>query len=216
MLCSIDISNSQPFLLNSVLNIELYRKNNMRERIMKTNHKFNSQKIVELERFINSVSKEKDVIQFQGFINSGQFYEEFGKVLQSKGIIEHNCDSDSLRKIAKNITFCVLFNTNYAIRYDDSVKIFESLFPNVYKIISMIKLKCHPTLAVILQNLEADLILNQTCKIISEKNPEIPLYTLHDSIITTEENVEFVQNEMISVLSQNLGISPSIKVEEWK
>lgn len=216
MLCSIDISNSQPFLLNSVLNIELYRKNNMRERIMRTNHKFNNHKIAELERFINSVSKEKDVIQFQGFINSGQFYEEFGKVLQSKGIIEHSCDSDSLRKIAKNITFCVLFNTNYAIRYNDSVKIFESLFPNVYKIMSMIKLKCHPTLAVILQNLEADLILNQTCKIISEKNPEIPLYTLHDSIITTEENVEFVQNEMISVLSQNLGISPSIKVEEWK
>lgn len=81
---------------------------------------------------------------------------------------------------------------------------------------SMIKSKSHPTLAVILQNLEADLILNQTCKIISEKNSEIPLYTLHDSIITTEENVEFVQNEMISVLSQNLGISPSIKVEEWK
>lgn len=216
MLCSIDISNSQPFLLNSVLNIELYRKNNMRERIMKTNHMFNNQKIAELERFINSVSTKEDVIQFQGFINSGQFYEEFGKVLQSKGIIEHSCDSDNLRKIAKNITFCVLFNTNYAIRYDDSVKIFESLFPNVYKIMSMIKLKYHPTLAVILQNLEADLILNQTCKIISEKNPEIPLYTLHDSIITTEENVKFVQNEMMSVLSQNLGIPPSIKVEEWK
>lgn len=216
MLCSIDISNFQPFLLNSVLNIELYRKNNMRERIMKTNHKFNNQKIAELERFINSVSTKEDVIQFQGFINSGQFYEEFGKVLQSKGIIEHNYDSDSLRKTAKNITFCVLFNTNYAIRYDDSVKIFESLFPNVYKIMSMIKSKSHPTLAVILQNLEADLILNQTCKIISEKNSEIPLYTLHDSIITTEENVKFVQDEMISVLSQNLGIPPSIKVEEWK
>lgn len=48
------------------------------------------------------------------------------------------------------------------------------------------------------------------------KSNEIPLFTLHDSIITTEENKDIVQAKMIEILSQNLKYEPNLKVEEWK
>lgn len=214
-LCNIDISNSQPFLLNSLLNIELYRNNRMKDRIINAHPNFKEKDFRKLERFINSISQKEDVIKFKELINSGQFYEEFGKILQSNKIINDN-ESNNLRSIAKQITMGTLFNKNYAIKYDNSIRIFKSLFPNVYKVIKQIKVNHHPTLAVILQNLEADLILNQTCRIISENHPEIPIFTLHDSIITTLEHKDTIKNIMIEVLHHKLHYPPNIKFEEWR
>ena len=121
-----------------------------------------------------------------------------------------------MREKAKEITFCTIFNKNNAINYAQSIRIFKNLFPNVYEVIKSVKKGHHPTLAIILQNLEAELILHKTCKVISEEHPEIPLFTLHDSIITTEENKDIVQAKMIEILSQNLNYEPNLKVEEWK
>ena len=212
ILCSVDISNSQPYLLNSLLSKELYERNDMKDRIRRTNLTLRNADIIKLDSLIDSISQKEDVILFRELINSGQFYEKFGEVLHSRGII----DSNFLREKAKEITFCTIFNKNNAIKYVEAIQIFENLFPNVYKVIKSVKKGHHPTLAIILQNLEAELILHKTCKVISEEHPEIPLFTLHDSIITTEENKDIVQAKMIEILSQNLNYEPNLKVEEWK
>lgn len=40
-------------------------------------------------------------------------------------------------------------------------------------------------LPILLQHLEADCVLDYTCKKIAKKYPDMPLFTIHDSIITT-------------------------------
>ena len=86
----------------------------------------------------------------------------------------------------------------------------------MYKVIKYVKESHHPALAVVLQNLEADLILHKVCKIISEERPDVLTYTLHDSIITTEDNVDYVQGIMTKVLKKSIGVAPTLKVEKWE
>jgi len=218
-LCAIDITNSQPYLLLSLLDKKIFIRNNMSERIASSNPTIESQDKtihIMLGVLVDGVSNEEDVNLFKEIVSSGNFYEKFGEILIENNEIEELDDPSELRKMVKEITFSTLFSENSLIRYLNSIKIFQRTFPNVYEVIKSIKENHHPTLAVTLQNLEADLVLHKACKIISEKKPDVPIFTLHDSIITTEENIEFVQSVLKNVLKENIGIAPNLKIERWE
>lgn len=212
VLCSIDISNSQPYLLQSFLNKETYDRCNNNNRLGRSKQQSNT---IMLGVLIESISEEKDVILFKSIVSSGKFYEEFGKVLEDSGEFV-DIEKEDIRGHVKDITFSTLFSKNSAIRYKNSIRIFKKIFPNVYKVIKEIKQEKHNTLAVVLQNLEADLVLHKACKKISQERPDIPIFTLHDSIITTEENTEYVQSVLKSILKKHIGIEPNFKVERWE
>lgn len=59
ILCSVDISNSQPYLLNSLLSKELYERNDMKDRIRRTNLTLSNADIIKLESLIDSISQKK-------------------------------------------------------------------------------------------------------------------------------------------------------------
>jgi len=218
-LYSIDIVNSQPYFSTSLLNVKEYENNKMVERIttVLTRNKLNSEVItIMLGVLIKSIESEEDVLLFKGIVQSGKFYEEFGKILVENGIIENGSDPKKIRKIVKEITFQTFFSKNISVRYLENVKIFKEFFPNVYKVFCGIKETHHPTLAIILQNLEADLILHQVCTFIKTSRPQIPLFTLHDSIITTEEHVKYVQKVMQRILKTHLGTAPELDTKPWE
>lgn len=212
VLCSIDISNSQPFLLQSLVNQKVYEECKMKERLERINPKLDT---IMLGVLIHSISKEEDVLLFKRIVSSGKFYEEFGKILKDNGEFEDISD-DNLRKEVKNITFSTLFSNNKAISYSNYIKIFQRIFPNVYKVLKYIKKGQHNTLAIVLQSLEADLVLHKACKRIDMDKPDIPLFTLHDSIITTKENVEYVKSVLTHIMKENIGAKPNLKIERWE
>lgn len=151
--------------------------------------------------------------QYVEIVKSGQLYEEFGKILLTKGIIT---DDTPIRKQAKTIIFSSIFSPNQSIAYNQSIVIFKEYFPDVYEIYRSIKQNEHRTLACLLQNLEAKLVLNTACKIISQLKPEMPLFTLHDSIITTSGNEQLVYEVLYDVLLNAIGIPPTLKFERWE
>jgi len=212
ILCSIDISNSQPYLLQSFLDKETYDKCNNKERLETIETQSDT---IMLGVLIESISQEEDIILFKSIVSSGQFYEEFGRLLKENGEFIDVPES-KMRETVKDITFSTLFSKNSAIRYRNSIKIFERTFPNVYKVIKKIKENKHNVLAIALQNLEAELVLHKTCKKISEERPDVPIFTLHDSIVTTEENIEYVQSALHSVMKENISVEPNFKVERWE
>lgn len=212
VLFSIDLCNSQPYLLQSLLDKDLFIQNEMEKRIAgasSLNRNLNVLGIIE------KLSHKDDVKKFREIVSNGNFYEEFAAILLENGDLQ-DVSEDDMRDIVKEITFSTIFSKNNAIRYNDAIRLFKKNFPNVYEIISEIKRNYHPTLAVILQNLEADLFLNKCCKIISENRPDIPLFTLHDSIITTEENIEYVESIILQVLTESIGVKPKLKIERWE
>ena len=155
----------------------------------------------------------KDVVKYIEIVKSGQLYEEFSKLLLDKGLIDHD---KPIRKQSKEIIFSSIFSPNQSISYNKPMQIFKENFPNVYEIFRSIKQSEHRTLACVLQNLEAELVLHQACKIISDERPNAPLFTLHDAIITTNEHKEFVKEVLHNVLLNAIGIPPTLKYEIWE
>lgn len=212
VLCSVDISNSQPYLLQSLMNVELFERCNMTDRITATNPAINPTRLKEL---IASISSKKDVVSFNQTVTSGRFYENFGILLKENGELIDVPD-EKIKEEVKRIIFTTFFSKNSAIKYRSVIKLFKRTFPNVYKVISAIKKGQHNTLAVILQNLEADIILNNVCKKLDKKHPEVPLFTLHDSVITTEDNVELVEKTIQQTMKKFFDKKVSLKIERWE
>ncbi|MPS66268.1 hypothetical protein [Chryseobacterium sp.] len=212
ILYSIDISNSQPYLLQSFLNKETYDRCNNSDRLGRNKQQSNT---IMLGDLIESISEEKDVILFKSIVSSGQFYEEFGKLLQENGEFLDIPDHE-MRSHVKDITFSTIFSKNNAIKYNNSIRIFKKIFPNVYKVIKEIKNEKHNELAIALQNLEAELVLHKACKKITQEKPHVPIFTLHDSIITTQENVIYVQTVLKKVMKDYIGNKPKLKIERWE
>ena len=212
VLYSIDLTNSQPFLLQSLLEAELFIKNKMEEKI---NSVSPSEDISLIKKLIIRNSNKEDVQLFRKIVSSGEFYEKFSEILKSAGELENEPNKD-MRSFVKDITFSSIFSKNTSARYNKAIVLFKKTFPTVYKIISKIKKERHATLAIILQRLESELFLQKCCKIIYEERPDIPIFTLHDSIITTKENIEYVKSIIEKVLLEHINAKPHLKVERWE
>lgn len=122
------------------------------------------------------------------------------------------------RAEAKEIIFGILFSENvfFIPAAHPSTQFFYELFPNIATLFFKIKVGSHNTLAVLLQNLESEAVLRKVCSVIAQNHPTIPLFTIHDSIVTTEGN-EFVVAEIMNDELLNLtGIRPPLNIEYWK
>ncbi|MDR3057885.1 MAG: hypothetical protein LBU84_07075 [Prevotella sp.] len=129
-------------------------------------------------------------------------------------------DSYNPRKSGKMALFEILFSPNNSPfnNKKDELGYFFNYYGSVYNVFRLAKQgrRTHNALACSLQYLEAQLILHRICKIIGEENPDIPLFTIHDSVITTEEHVDFVLQIMRDVIKDAVGSEPTIKIEPWE
>ncbi|QEE49107.1 hypothetical protein FUA48_05785 [Flavobacterium alkalisoli] len=216
-LCAIDIKNSQLYLAITLLDDELFTSNNISSKlinpILLTNPLFPNMVV----DFIRNIKTEPDVLLFKEWVSSGFFYERFGEKLFERGILENLPEQES-REAAKKITFSSIYSPNNLLSNNEAMQLFKVIFPNVFEVFKLIKRghKNHPTLSVCLQRLEAELVLHKACKTIFEERPDVFMVTLHDSIITTEDNVEYVQSVLYNILRTNIGVPPNLKIERWE
>ncbi|WP_283423291.1 hypothetical protein [Chryseobacterium profundimaris] len=194
------------------MNVELFERCNMAYRINAVNPTINTAR---LKNLITSISSKKDVVSFNQIVTSGRFYENFGKLLKENGELIGVAD-EKIKEEVKRIIFTTFFSKNSAIRYKSVIKLFKRTFPNVYKVISAIKKGKHNTLAVVLQNLEAGIILHNVCRKLNKKHPAVPLFTLHDSVITTEDNVELIEKTIQQTMKKFFDKKVSLKIERWE
>jgi len=214
-LVAVDIVNSQPYLCIALLNLDKLVENNLINLIQNLNPKINPIMVV---KKVKAASISQSTKLYIDLVASGNFYEEFGLILKKEGILDVDIDEQASRKKAKEATFSAIFSPNTAISHSEEVKIFQRTFPEIYEVFKLIKTGRghHNTLAVLLQSFEAKLILHSVCKTISEERPDVPLLTLHDSIITTDGNEEYVKGVMEKILCQAIGSPPILKIERWK
>jgi hypothetical protein len=69
--------------------------------------------------------------------------------------------------------------------------------------------------AYLLQNLEATLFIYKICGRIMREKPALPLYTVHDSLLTTREHVEYVRSVILDEF-RKLGIHPTLHEEHYQ
>lgn len=121
------------------------------------------------------------------------------------------------RKEVKTAVFQVLFTDNRFLGQANAKpkKMFKEMFPNVYEVFRQIKSKDKSLLPRLLQSIESYLMINVIAKRISIEYPDAPIYTIHDSISTTEEYVDVVEAIMTEELSKAIGHSPKLAREKW-
>lgn len=208
-LVSVDIVSSQPYLSTIFLNFEKYKEYNIANIISLYNPNFNTKPEIPimLAKKIKSVENEKDVLDYINAVKSGNIYEQFAVMLNIED-----------RAKAKEAFFKTLFNPNELGPHIEGIKIFKKKFPNVFEIFSLIKSSKsnHRALACTLQNFEAKLILHTACKRINKINPNIPMFTLHDSIITIPKYTIIVEKVMTYILKEATSIIPSLRIERWE
>ena len=228
-LISLDLKNSQPFLSLVFTDIGLFRKNNVKDIISKYNKNFVSIKrdynnnpipsphLIKLEQTIIESSKSFDMAEYREAVSNGRFYEHWAVISGKYGYSIHGLNRDP-RAEAKEEIFQILFSPNTSISGNEDIRLFSTLHDTIYDIFRLVKQGNghHNTLACTLQFIESQLIIHGVCKTVAENNPEIPLFTIHDSIATTEEYVDYVQQVMQDIIKEAIGADPMIKREVWE
>lgn len=207
-LINIDIANSQPYLANTTLTHNQYIYNYIINSNIDNNIK--DSYIMMCESGINSMISMD--IKYQELTSEGMLYEYLGNNFN----LGYK-DEDDKKKQIKSSIFQVLFTDNrFLYQKDAEMKMkFKNLFPREYEVFKLIKIKNKAYLPILLQNIESHIVIDVVAKEIALKHPEIPLFTIHDSIATTLDNVGIVKEIFDEQLTNIVGIKPTLREEHW-
>lgn len=230
-LVSIDIKNCQPYLTCLILNPGFWDKNSglpltlydLPDNIQEL---FSSEKLLkQIKRFFTTLS-ESDITAYKRSVSSGMIYEEIMRIADRQRPAGQPLTT---RNNAKILMFYLLFSANRG-QHDDPMinnlkRIFTTeLYPKVAELFQVIKRNysdCqmedpHSRLSRLLQAIESSIILHRCCeRIWDEKEHSIPIFTIHDSIVTTLAHQEYVNTVMIEELTQYIGMPPTLSIETW-
>lgn len=141
-------------------------------------------------------SSDMCVVKYKHLVEDGTFYDY---------LMEHLGDKD--RQDFKERFFRETF---FGRRVS---KEFYNLFPSIAQTLLDLKKSDYRSLAWMMQKAESDLIINKICRRIMVEQPKCFVATIHDSILTTPENVTKI-SEIISEEFSNVGLLPSIRIEQ--
>lgn len=232
-LVSIDISNSQPYLACLLFNPEFWKENsslplNLKSLPNNIQSLFIPNTTTSIPITLGKKLRDYGTEPFNEYleiVQSGKMYEIIAEWIRQERSISID------EKIVKTQLFKIMYSSNYVSeeRKVDELywleQYYKRKFPTVMEVFKIIKRtfknigveKQYARLAILLQSIESEIILHRCCKRIWEEgNQQMPIFTIHDSIVTTKENVEFVEKIMQEELTQCIGIPPKFKREEWK
>ncbi|SBV94207.1 hypothetical protein [uncultured Dysgonomonas sp.] len=231
-LVSIDIKNSQPYLVSALTNPNFWSNTNPNlkfsqmpnniQGLFNTPTTFNITPIsIMLGNFFDNLSP-SDFDEYKRIVSSGEMYETVQRwILEEKEI-------DISREDAKTTMFTLIFSSNRDNPNDENhwLKVYyREKFPSIAELFKIIKRqykgvdrkKQHARLACLLQSIESEIVLHRCCKRIWEEGEQqVPIFTIHDSIVTTKGNEDFVKRIMEEELTRAIGVPPTLQVEEWR
>lgn len=240
-LVEIDIKNSQPYFSTALFQTENYSQNTEKQKIIlykSENITFQIQSTTNittkptlpipihnypsnhplflspmLEKFLKKADRE-DIRVYVDLIGKGKLYERINEIINDElGI---NYDKKQLKK---SVIFPVFFSSNHVIGqgrgYAKFKKIFRKYFPNVYEAFKIIKRNDKTALACLLQRMESYMVIEVICRRIARERPDLPLFTIHDSIVTTQGNEQYVKSVMEEELERFVDIRSMLKINRW-
>jgi len=186
-LVEIDIANSQPFLFNLLI-IDYFINNTQPSPYLPPSYD---------NQYSTSYP---DIILYKELTSNGKFYEYMMQYLPIMGRDEFK----------KKLFGRIFYNDDKKFLYEEW-SIFQDIFPTVAHIISFYKRNNYKDLAISLQKVEADIIINRI--VIRLEKESIYCLTIHDSILTTPNNAEIVKQIMLEEFEKHFGLIPTIRIK---
>ena len=217
-LVNVDIKNSQP-LLSSILFdpsfystkkkgrcVNLYDFPSSFKYLVNNNLHTYTHTIIMLVKTLESIDN-KEVKYFLSMTKSGDFYQKLSKAMYPK----HAFNKSKM----KELTYKVFFSSNRSIQDMNNwtKREFKMKFKGIYKMFAAIKRKNHRALSHILQRIESEIMIQNACKRISIEKPDLPIFSIHDSIITTDGDQGYVEKVIKEEAFKLTGLNVSLGIE---
>jgi hypothetical protein len=142
-----------------------------------------------------------DERRFIRLCEEGQLYEELMEVTETR-----------VRQWSKEGFFEILFGRNSVT--SEFKRRFIETFPKVAEVIRQHKRKDYRFLSRLLQNYESTVVINRVCRRLMIEHPTAPIFTIHDSVLTTRAH----HADVIRIMREEfgkLGLSPSLHLEDY-
>ena len=194
-----------------------FNKNKVKTlKINNIKHNINNSTIIMLvETMVGLTNKGmgEDKNRFVDLVIEGKLYEYLETAFKRELSMEN-----VTRDTAKIAVLLAFFSDNRFIGTEEAKpkKLFSLLFPSVYKVYATIKREDKVLLAVLLQNIESHFIVEVIGRRIAKEYPKLPIFTIHDSIMTTVGNEQLVSAIMIEELTKGVGKAPKLKLDYLK
>jgi len=216
-LVNIDIKNAQPLFSTLLFCKEFYNENSLKINIFNypsiinliaSNHQYFISYTIILVKMLDSVDKQ-DINAYCDFVYSGNFYQKISEVLYPTATFE--------KQNVKKMMFVIFFSNNRYMGQSGakSKKDFKAHFPQTYEIFRRIKLKNHSALAHLLQRIESSIMIENVAARISEERPDLPIFTIHDSVVTILGNEEYVSTVIKEEIFRLTGLNAQLGIEFW-
>lgn len=114
-------------------------------------------------------------------------------------------------KVKKEMFAGVLFNRESGWQ-NKTARAFEEEFPNIRQELADMKAHGYKKVAHAMQRTEADFMFGRVIPRLLQENPQMPIFTLHDSVLTTPHYSGYVQGVMKDEF-EKLDIKAKVRIE---
>lgn len=211
-LTSIDIRNSQPFFSSVLFQMDFWEKEITKSKYVNIyNSILNNHQITPpiMLLTIGDLLKQPDVKEYLASVQRGEFYEKFNEAYQKRYGVEQFS-----KKRIKSMILEMLYSKNSS--KTKAKELFGILYPSVLKLFTFIKHEQHKLLPILLQRIESEMVLDDIAMHFSNAYPELPIFTIHDSIITLASDYDKLEECMVERFTNRMGAVPKFKIECWK
>jgi hypothetical protein len=213
-LVSIDIKNCQPYLITALLNQDIY--STQRRGINLSN--LNPELYARFKHNLPPVNTLKELMMNEDvYLYKSLVSNVDNNPLDLYEYMLKECEKNSIRYDNRNAIkvgmYEVLFTAN---RYGTPIKkLFKKLFPTIDQLCKAIKESNKANLACLLQSIESHIVLKVITKRLAREEPKAPIFTIHDSVVTTQSYANKLKTIMIEELTILTGLPPKLKKEIW-
>lgn len=93
------------------------------------------------------------------------------------------------------------------------IQLFAEIFPHIYGLLDILKVEDYRHVSWIVQGIESKIVLDYICGELANRYPKMPLFTIHDCIITTVDYVDTLQVWMKDEFEKYVGFPPILKTK---
>lgn len=229
-LVAFDLKNSQPyFLIYLISNLS----SNSSKYVYRLCRKVYRSRLCTfmlpiLKETLSSKGFTEEFSHLQKWILEGRLYENLALILKPEKCftgrflnvvfikelkVKHPVSFDTERELMKSVFIKALFCKNDST--DEYYLKLKEKLPNFMRVLEILKEDDNAHLSRLLQNIESHCIIDYVTKKIAKEHPEMPLFTIHDSIVTTVDFETVLGELMVKYVEEFTGFEPKVAKEIW-
>jgi hypothetical protein len=213
-LVALDLKNSQPFHMGFLLQTKFWgttaSKITLRAICPEVYTLLEKEGVLTQIRDLIKGPSKADVLEFMQQTSNGTMYDLL--------VTRYGKETRKMKsRAAAKVAFMFIMNSpfrNIEAKKNKYYRLWSQDYPTVSALLQFVKSIGHFHMSTILQTLEAKMILDIVVNDFCNNYPDIPIFSVHDSLITLQSHSGHLQAVIERVYQQSLGEAPEVSIKE--